>query len=234
MADEYVVRIVLDGVDNASDDIERVDGNVEELGNTMATTDGQLLMFAGGTAALAAGLNQMTGGIRKSISAMRDLGYINEQTFQSWNDNILRVEIFSGVMESLAATTLAGIGATWLWKKAASSAFVQTGLAGARAIRPLGIVLVGATGFLIGMTAALLGLFVVIIFYRDELMGFVRRIGEIGEQFNLANRAIGGAADALRGFGDAVRAMPGNVIDNFTGKSKENLWGAGGSPSALA
>ena len=34
MADEYVVRIVLDGVDNASDDIEKVGDEIEELGNS--------------------------------------------------------------------------------------------------------------------------------------------------------------------------------------------------------
>ena len=34
MADEYVVRIVLDGIDNASDDVDRVEGKVGGLTQT--------------------------------------------------------------------------------------------------------------------------------------------------------------------------------------------------------
>lgn len=228
MADEYVVRIVLDGVDNASDDIKKVDRNVEELGSTMSVTDGQLLMFAGGTAAVAAGLNQMTGGVRKSLSAMRDLGYISDETFEKWNDNILKVEVFTGILESLAAVLLFGTMMIWLWNKAATSAFVRTAVAGARAIRPLGIVFAGTTGMVVAMTVALLALLVIIIFYRDDLKAFVGRIRELGEKFNFANRAIKGASDALHGWVDAVRKAGDTGTSGAEGRIKEAQWGAGG------
>ena len=232
MADEYVVRIVLDGVDNASDDIKKVDGNVEKLGGTMSATDGKMLMLAGGAASMAAGLNQMTGGLRKSISAMRDLGYINERTFQRWNDNILRVEIFTGALEFVGSGLWAIVGAQMMWING-NGKVTKTLSSMASRLRLLGVGLLAGTSFVLGMTVALAAFFALILIYRDELSGMVRRVGELGEKFNFANRAIEGARDSLLGWYDAVKRAGGEWKDDFNQSAREAGMGAGG-PTRLA
>ena len=47
MADQYVVRIVLDGIDNASDDVDRVENKVGGLTQTITESDARMLMYAG-------------------------------------------------------------------------------------------------------------------------------------------------------------------------------------------
>jgi len=224
MADEYVVRIVLDGIDNASDDVDRVEGKVGELNNTITAADARMLMMAGSAAAVAGGLNQMTGGLRKALSAARELDYINDQTYERMNTQILKFEIISGVMEFLASTFIVlALGSSFLSKTLGP--FIKRGMASAKALRGMGLAAGTALGFMVGLAAAVASLLMILIIFDDEVKAVIRRMTEFAEATNYTGRAIKGVVDGLGDFKDAIVDIGDDVIDNVTDKLRTFSFG---------
>lgn len=217
MADEYVVRIVLDGIDNASDDVDRVEGKVGGLTQTITEADSRMLMMAGSAAAVAGGLNQMTGGLRKALSAAKQLDYINDQTYERMNKQVLKFELIAGIVEFVAFSFIAGAGATLLWSKRLKPFITQSRKAMV-AVRGMGLVVGTAAGFMIGMASGILVLTGLLIIFDDEVKGIIRRMGDWAEKQNLANRALEGTIDKLKEWREAVGAIGDNVIDNMNSK----------------
>ena len=103
MADEYVVRIVLDGVDNASDDIQRVDDELDNLGKSAAGANLDLAMFTGGMALTVGALNQFTGGLRKSHGAAERLGVGTQESRDQLAHYLDIIELIVGPLEAIIA-----------------------------------------------------------------------------------------------------------------------------------
>ena len=226
MADEYVVRIVLDGIDNASDDVDRVEDKVGSLTSTVTEADSRMLMMAGSAAAVAGGLNQMTGGLRKALNASKELGYINEETFEKVNKQVLKFEIVAGVAEFLASTFIVGAGASLLWSKRLGPFITKTGKA-MRGVRGLGLAagtLVGFMGSMVAIIGVLLFLFIA---FDDEIKGVLMRMHKFGEETDFANRALTGLIDRVNGFKDAVGALGDDVFDNMNSKFRGQYAGGG-------
>ena len=212
MADEYVVRIVLDGIDNASDDVDRVEDKVGSLTSTVTEADSRMLMMAGSAAAVAGGLNQMTGGLRKA--------------FEKVNKQVLKFEIVAGVAEFLASTFIVGAGASLLWSKRLGPFITKTGKA-MRGVRGLGLAagtLVGFMGSMVAIIGVLLFLFIA---FDDEIKGVLMRMHKFGEETDFANRALTGLIDRVNGFKDAVGALGDDVFDNMNSKFRGQYAGGG-------
>lgn len=226
MADEYVVRIVLDGIDNASDDVDRVEDKVGSLTNTVTAADARMLMMAGSAAAVAGGLNQMTGGLRKALSAAKELDYINDKTYERMNTQILKFEIISGAMEFLASTFIVlALGTLFVSKTLRP--FIARSKASAGALRGMGLAAGTTVGFIGTMVSVIGILLLLLIAFDDEIKGLIRRMDEFAQKTNIANRAIVGIIEGVTGFKDAVVAVGDDVLDNMTSKFRGQTFGGG-------
>jgi methyl-accepting chemotaxis protein len=226
MADEYVVRIVLDGIDNASDDVDRVEDKVGGLTSTITEADSRMLMMAGSAAAVAGGLNQMTGGLRKALSAARELDYINDKTYERMNTQILKFEIISGVMEFLASTFIVlGMGSMFVSKTLGP--FIKRGMASAKTLRGMGLAAGTVVGFMGSMVAIIGVLLFLFIAFDDEIKAVLMRMHKFGEETDFANRALTGLIDRVNGFKDAVGRLGDDVMDNMTSKYRGQYAGGG-------
>ena len=101
MAEEMVLRIVLEGVDNASDDLTRTGDAADEMGDSFTNAEKKGAALVLSVNALASGLNQMSGGLRKSADSMERLGWISDDTAESMRGA-------SDVMEAFAQANLIG------------------------------------------------------------------------------------------------------------------------------
>jgi len=226
MADEYVVRIVLDGIDNASDDVDRVEDKVGSLTNTVTAADSRMLMMAGSAAAVAGGLNQMTGGLRKALSAAKELDYINDTTYERMNKQVLKFELIAGAVEFVAFTFIALQGITWLYTKGLAP-FIARSKASAASLRGMGLAAGTMVGFIGTMVSVIGVLLLLLIAFDDEIKGLIRRMDEFAQKTNLANRAIVGIVDGVTGFKDAIVAVGDDVLDNMTSKFRGQTFGGG-------
>tara|TARA_R100001463_G_scaffold123627_1_gene180406 strand:- start:4484 stop:5173 length:690 start_codon:yes stop_codon:yes gene_type:complete len=226
MADEYVVRIVLDGIDNASDDVDRVEHKVGGLTQTITESDARMLMYAGSAALVAGSLNQMTGGLRKALNASRELGYINDRVYEKVNTQVLKFEIFAGVMEFLATTFIVGAYAIKGYNKLLKP-LITRGMAAAATLRGAGLAAGTLLGFLGTMISIIGVLLFVFIAFDDKIKSVLMRLHKFGEEADYANRALQGLIDGVNGFKDAVGRLGDDAMDNINSKFRADWVGAG-------
>lgn len=232
MADEYVVRIVLDGVDNASDDIEKVGDEIEELGNSTKGLNFDMMAFTGGMALTVGALNQFTGGLRKSLGAAERLGVGTEESREQLATYLDLIELFVGPLEAIIALfVLVGGAMTVVGTSAFQASAASIGLT--TAASALGLTLGGLVAIIVGVTLAVVALGVAFIFYRDEVNSFARELRQMADFSDELNAALKRVIDTINGVGNAIRSS-GNLVENFDGKLRNSISGAGGSITRLA
>ena len=226
MAEEMVLRIVLEGIDNASDDIERTSGKTKGLGNEFDTATlkaaGLLLAVNG----LASGLNQVSGGMRKTADAGERAGYINEQNaekMRGWADTM---EFVAGPLEMIAG--LANFFASIV---IINKLMPALGLA-SKALRVLGIAaaigsapITGTVLIVTALTGALVLLGVAVFMHRDKIRGLSHEYINFGGRVEWVTRKFGEAKDAVDGFNDAVGSFS---VDNIKDRIGDEISGIGG------
>ena len=227
MAESMVLRIVLEGVDNASDDIERTTGKAKELKNTLDDTTmagvGLLLAVNG----LASGLNQVSGGMRKFADSGERAGYVSEQSaekIRGWSDTLEfaagPLEILAGVANFFAAIVIIGkfLPALGLAAKAMS----VLGIAAAVVTAPI-----TGTVIVIGALIAALVLFGLTIYlHREKLKELSHEYVNIGGRIEWIARKFDDARDAAEGFSDAVKGafdIPGNIRNQINSELRGGI-----------
>lgn len=228
MAESMVLRIVLEGVDNASDDIERTTGKAKELKNTLDDTTvagvGLLLAVNG----LASGLNQVSGGMRKFADSGERAGYVSEQNaekIRGWSDTLEfaagPLEVLAGVANFFAAVVIIGkfLPAMGLAAKATTA----LGAVVAVATAPI-----TATVIVITALVAALVLFGLTLYIHRERLGEIsHKYADLGGRIEWVGRKFDAAADSVNNFTDAV-TNPGRVVDNVSGRINDELRGLRG------
>ena len=233
MADEYVVRIVLDGVDNASDDIEKVGNELEELGNSTKGLNFDMMAFTGGMALTVGALNQFTGGLRKSLGAAERLGVGTEESREQLATYLDLIELFVGPLEAIIALfVLVGGAMTVVGTSAFQASAASIGLT--TAASALGLTLGGLVAIIVGVTLAVVALGVAFIFYRDEVNSFARELRQMADFSDELNAALKRVIDTINGVGNAIRSSGGNLVESFDNKLRNGIGGAGGSITRLA
>lgn len=233
MADEYVVRIVLDGVDNASDDIERVDNELKNLGKGAANTSLDLAMVAGGASVMVGALNQFTGGLRKAHGAAERLGVGTEESREQLAHYLDIIELTVGPMEAILGLFSAlGVGIAILGSSAFATGASMVGLTSVATA--LGISLTALVGLIVGVTFAVIALGVAFIFYKDEINDYLRQLYEITNQAERLDRALIRVKEGIEGVARAISSSGGNLVENFDNKLRNGIAGAGGSITRLA
>ena len=233
MADEYVVRIVLDGVDNASDDIEKVGNELDELGTKTSGVNFDLAMFTGGMALTVGALNQFTGGLRKSHGAAERLGFGTQENRDKLAHYLDVIELIVGPFESLISLfVLAGAGVAIFGSTAFATGAATLGLTAAATA--LGIPLAALIGLVLGVTLAIVGLGVALVYYKDEVNDYLRQLYEVTNQAERLDRALIRVKEGIEGVANAISSSGGNLVENFDNKLRNGIAGAGGSITRLA
>lgn len=233
MADEYVVRIVLDGVDNASDDIQNVNEELDELGNSTKGLNFDMMAFTGGMALTVGALNQFTGGLRKSLGAAERLGVGTEETREQLGTYLDLIELFVGPLEAIIALfVLLGGAMTVVGTTAFQTTAASMGLT--TAASALGLTLGGLVAGIVVLTLAIVAFGVALVFYRDEVNSYARELRQMADYSDELNAALKRVIDTINGVGNAIRSSGGNLVENFDGKLRNSLGGAGGSITRLA
>ena len=233
MADEYVVRIVLDGVDNASDDIQNVNEELEELGNSTKGLNFDMMAFTGGMALTVGALNQFTGGLRKSLGAAERLGVGTEESREQLATYLDIIELFVGPLEAIIALfVILGGAMTVVGTSAFQASAASMGLTSAASA--LGLTLGGLVAGIVVLTLAIVAFGVALVFYRDEVNSYARELRQMADYSDELNAALKRVIDTINGVGNAIRSSGGNLVENFDGKLRNSLGGAGGSITRLA
>jgi len=226
MAEEMVLRIVLEGIDNATDDIERTSGATNKLGKEM---DDSTLKAAGLLLAvngLASGLNQVSGGMRKMADAGERAGYINEENaekMRGWSDTM---EFAAGPLEMIAGlanffASVVIIGKLMPALGLASKALRVLGIIGAIASAPI-------TGTVLAVTAlagALVLLGLTVFIHQDKIKSLSHEYINFSGRVEWVTRKFGEAKDAIDGFNDAVGSFS---VDNIKDRIGDEISGIGG------
>jgi len=223
MAESMVLRIVLEGVDNASDDINRNKKEVESLGSSFTDAEKKGAALVLTVNGLASGLNQMSGGLRKSADAMEELGWVGEDTADSMRGMSRTMEAIAGPMEIIAGvvTTLAAL--TYLASAAGlSMTGVWTGVGTA-----LGVVgtALASPVIIIGALAASVLLFTGLLYSnREAVKEALMEYDSIANSVKKIREEYQRAADAVGGFTDAIM-HPGRTISNMGARLKDETRG---------
>lgn len=227
MAEEMVLRIVLEGIDNASDDIERTSNKTkilgQELDDTTVSAAGLLLAVNG----LASGLNQVSGGMRKFADSGERAGYISDQSaerIRGWSDTL---EFAAGPLEIIAGL------ANFVASIAIAGKFGPALLKGTRIARLFGLAVAGV-GVFLGSTVIVIGLLVgsvlllgsVIFEHRQQIKELAMEYEIISDTVKGLTDAYDNAKDAVEGFTDAI-THPGRTLTNFSRDAKDSLSGVG-------
>jgi len=204
MAEEMVLRIVLEGVDNASDDFERVNKNAEETTETFTSMEKAGAGLILGVNGLASGLNQMSGGLRKTADAMERLGVGSEETRESMRGMSDSMELVAGPMEVISGTVttiailamgISKLGLTWA---GLGTAITATG----------GAIVAGlaSPALIIGLLITLLTTLAIIIYiqFGDAMREWSHQWIDLGGRIEWTKRQIEEARDAAVNFQDAV------------------------------
>ena len=233
MADEYVVRIVLDGVDNASDDIQRVDDELDNLGKSAAGANLDLAMFTGGMALTVGALNQFTGGLRKGHGAAERLGVGTQESRDQLAHYLDIIELIVGPLESiLALFVMFGFGLGVVGSKAFATGAATIGLTSAASA--LGVSLTALVGIIVGVTAGVILLGAAFILYRDEIGEYAGKLRELLFVVDDIDRGLIRIINGINGVSDAISGTAGNIIDDFDTKMRRSIFGQGGSITRLA
>lgn len=215
MAEQMVLRIVLEGVDNASDDIDSAEGSANRLKHTIDDTTlsaaGLLLAVNG----LASGFNQMSGGMRKFADAGEKTGRVSEENakkIRAWSDSLEYVsgplEVISGLANTFASLVIAAKFVPELLKGTRVAALFGSILAGAG-------VVIGSTAFIIGALIAAILFFTYSLYVnREAVVSVTQKYVDLGGRVEWVARKFDDARDAAEGFSDAVRGafdIPGNI-----------------------
>ena len=203
MAEEMVLRIVLEGVDNASDDFEKVKDNADETSEAFTSMEKKGAALVLSVNALASGLNQMSGGLRKSADSMERLGWISDDTAESMRGASDVMEAFAGPMELISGfvTTVAGLvyilgqlGVTWAGVGTAVTAVAGTIAAG-----------LASPALIVGLLITLLTTLAVIIYveFGDAMREWSHQWIDLGGRIEWVNAQLQKATDLAHGFSDA-------------------------------
>ena len=220
-----VLRIVLEGVDNASDDIEKTSNKTkilgQELDDTTLAAAGLLLAVNG----LASGLNQVSGGMRKFADSGERAGYVSEQNAESirgWSDTL---EFAAGPLEIIAGL------ANFVAAVAISAKFIPALLKGSKVAAAFGFVItgvgavVGSLAFVIGaLVASLLLLGYVLYTNRERIRELNQEYVDLGGRLDWLTRKFNTAADSVNNFTDAV-THPGRTLTNMKGRLEDEFRG---------
>ena len=205
MAEEMVLRIVLEGVDNASDDLTRTGDAADEMGDSFTNAEKKGAALVLSVNALASGLNQMSGGLRKSADSMERLGWISDDTAESMRGASDVMEAFAGPMELISGfvTTVAGLvyvlgqlGVTWAGVGTAVTTVAGTIAAG-----------LASPALIVGLLITLLTTLAVIIYveFGDAMREWSHQWIDLGSQIEKVNNGIKGATEAAQDFSHAVQ-----------------------------
>ena len=148
------------------------------------------------------------------------------QVYEKINTQVLKFEIFAGVMEFLATTFIVGAFALKGFNKLLKP-FITRGMAAAATLRGAGLAAGTLLGFLGTMISEIGVLLFVFIAFDDKIKSVLMRMHKFGEEADFANRALTGLIDRVNGFKDAVGAIGDNVIDNMNSKFRADYAGAG-------
>ena len=218
MAESMVLRIVLEGVDNASDDIQKTDKSAKELKNTIDDNTMAAAGFLLAVNGLASGLNQVSGGLRKSADAGEELGHINEQQANQLRDLSRTLEFVAGPLEIIAGVfnllaSLVIIGKVIPATKLAALGFKALGVAAAIGTAPI----TGTVLIFTALAGALIALTLTIYIHRERLKELATTYLSLGGRIDSITNKISGAIDMVSNFNDAIN-MPGrSLIRNVRG-----------------
>jgi len=223
MAESMVLRIVLEGVDNASDDIERTKGGVDKLGSSFTDAEKKGAAFVLTVNGLASGLNQMSGGLRKSADSMEELNIINEDTADSMRNLSRTMEAIAGPMEVIAGIVTTVAALTYLASAAGlSMAGVWAGLSTALGVAA---VVLGSSAIVIGALAGSILLLTGLLYSnREAVKEALMEYDSIANSVKRVRHEYERAADAVGNFTDAIM-HPGRTLTNMGARLKDETRG---------
>ena len=156
-----VLRIVLEGIDNASDDFKKVKKSSEETEETFTNLQQKGAALVLTVNGLASGLNQMSGGLRKTADAMERTNRGTEEQREALREMSDTMELVAGPMEVISGAVTLLASATYL---AGAAGLSFTGIWSAVSTAALAVA--GA----ISVTALAIGAFVAVIAYGIYLL----------------------------------------------------------------
>ena len=229
MAESMVLRIVLEGVDNASDDIQKTDKSAKELKNTIDDTTMAAAGFLLAVNGLASGLNQVSGGLRISADAGEELGHINEQQANQLRDLSRTLEFVAGPLEIIAGVFNLLASIVIIGKVIPAAKYA--GIAFRGLLLVLGAIPIAAATSVIIFTAlagALVALTLTLYVHRERLKELATTYLSLGGRIDSITNKISGAIDMVSNFNDAInmpgrsliRNVRGNIYDETIGQSR--------------
>ena len=225
MAEEMVLRIVLEGVDNASDDFQKTGDAADDMGDAFTNAEKRGAALVVSVNALASGLNQMSGGIRKSADSMERLGWINEDTAESMRETSDVMEAFAGPMELISGivTTAAAV----LYMLSASGITVSGTMA---FLGKAAVAVAGAVSATVLAVIALIGIIALATYrvyeYTEGFKEWDRVMDNIQWKIDAVKDGIQSITDAADDFSDAVKKI---TLGGIREKISDEIAGMGGS-----
>lgn len=214
MAEEMVLRIVLEGIDNASDDVDRTRGSVDKLGSSFTETEKKGAMLLLAVNGLASGLNQMSGGMRKTADAGERMGLVSEQnaeTIRGWSDTL---EVIAGPME-IVSGIVNTLGSFYLVKLLFQGATVGGMFRALAAAAGTVVAALGSTVSIVIIFIAALVLFsYYVMVHREELQRLSHEYQDYVRNLESVKKAYDAATDAVNGFTNAIK-NPGQTMTNI-------------------
>ncbi len=219
-----VLRIVLEGIDNASDDFKRVKKNADETGDTFTDLEKKgaaLVLVVNG---MASGLNQMSGGLRKTADAMERTGRGTEAQRDALRGMSDTMELAAGPMEVLSGFTTLLATTVWLASKTGLTfSGVMSGVSTA-ALAVAGAIT--ATTVAIAAIAAAIGLAIYLLYdYTEGFREWDRVLDNIRWKVDYIKDGIKGITDSAN---DMKRAVSDFTLSGIKDAIHDEIVGLGG------
>ena len=218
-----VLRIVLEGIDNASDDFKNVKKNAEETSDTFTNLEKKGAALVLTVNGLASGLNQMSGGLRKTADAMERTGRGTEEqreALRGMSDTMELVagpiEVFSGAVTLLASAAYlagaAGLSFTGVWSAVSTAALAVAGA-------------LSATVVVIGAIVAAVAIAVYLLYdYTDGFREWGQVIDNVNYKLEYCNNLLKGFAAGAR---DASHTIQNISLSGVRSSISDELAGFG-------
>ena len=219
-----VLRIVLEGIDNASDDFKRVKKSADETSDTFTDLEKKgaaLVLVVNG---LASGLNQMSGGLRKTADAMERTGRGTEEQRDALRGMSDTMELAAGPMEVISGLTTTLATTVYLASKAGLTfSGVMSGVSSA-ALAVAGALT--ATTVAIGAIVAAIALAIYLLYdYTEGFKEWDRVLDNIRWKVDYIKDGIKGITDASR---DMKRAVSDFTLSGVRDSINDEIAGLGG------
>jgi len=224
MAEAMVLRIVLEGIDNASDDINRNKKEVDNLGSSFTDAEKKGAALVLTVNGLASGLNQMSGGLRKTADAMERTGRGTEaqrDALRGMSDTMELVagpmEVISGVLTTLATTTYL----------ASQAGITFTGTFGA--LKGVALAVAGAvsvTALAIGALIAIVAVAIYLVYdYTEGFREWGQVIDNVNYKLERGNQLV---RDIIQGARDMKSAVTDFSLSGIRDSINDEIAGLGG------